>query len=506
MDMDQMPWQDQFLKILVVDDEPSFHKLLTAKFRKDNFEIISCLKSKEAIPKIREISPDLVLMDLMMPDEDGLSLTRRIRQVHPEPYLPIIVVTAKQSAKDVREALEAGADDYIKKPFDFEELEARINNIARLKTLQDSLLSKTAELDNANSQITQLNQSLSDANKQLKKKVYDLHNIFEVSWKVMGQTEIETLVSTALLNVLGIFTAKSAMLLLVDPDDEDSFSVIQSKGIVANRVKGFAIKREDKLIEYLDIIKRPFLINEIDQEFKDSVPLLKDLGIQGVAPLYQEGEIMGILCLGPSVTGSEFPLDALEILGIVTNMLSVALHNAQNFDQIKALSYTDGMTGLHNYRFFTMRLKEEIARSRRNELQMALLILDVDFFKNYNDTLGHPAGDEVLRQLSSILRSTIRDNDIVARYGGEEFAIILPSTGREGAIILAERLRDKIEKFHFSQEEIQPNGRLTISIGVAIYPDNSLTLEDLIVAADRALYFAKESGRNKVIVFSDVAI
>ncbi|MEJ2535719.1 MAG: response regulator, partial [Calditrichia bacterium] len=212
MDMDQMPWQDQFLKILVVDDEPSFHKLLTAKFRKDNFEIISCLKSKEAIPKIREISPDLVLMDLMMPDEDGLSLTRRIRQVHPEPYLPIIVVTAKQSAKDVREALEAGADDYIKKPFDFEELEARINNIARLKTLQDSLLSKTAELDNANSQITQLNQSLSDANKQLKKKVYDLHNIFEVSWKVMGQTEIETLVSTALLNVLGIFTAKSAML------------------------------------------------------------------------------------------------------------------------------------------------------------------------------------------------------------------------------------------------------------------------------------------------------
>ena len=104
------------------------------------------------------------------------------------------------------------------------------------------------------------------------------------------------------------------------------------------------------------------------------------------------------------------------------------------------------------------------------------------------------------------MKSTIRDNDIVARYGGEEFAIILPSTNKEGALILAERLRIKIEQFQFSQENIQPNGKLTISIGVAVYPDNALTQEDLIVAADRALYFAKESGRNKVIVFSEVAV
>jgi diguanylate cyclase (GGDEF)-like protein len=504
--MNQIPWQKQNLKILVIDDEPSFHKLLTAKFRQDGYEIISCLNSSDAIPKIQEFGPHLVLMDLMMPDQDGLSLTRNIRQLKLDAYLPIIVVTAKQSARDIREALEAGADDYLRKPFDFEELEARINNITRLKTLQDSLLSKSGELDNAKSQILLLNQNLSETNKQLKKRVYDLHNIFEVSWKVMGHTEIETLVNTALLNILGIFTAKSVMLLLLDPDDQESFTLIQSRGFLDNQLKGFTIKREDRLINYLDIIKKPFLINEIDQEFEDSVPLLKELGLQAIAPLYQEGEIMGILCLGSSVTGNEYPLDALEILGIVTNMLSVALHNAQNFDQIKALSYTDGMTGLHNYRFFTMRLKEEIARSKRNELYMALLILDVDYFKNYNDALGHPAGDEVLRQLSSILKSTIRDNDIVARYGGEEFAIILPSTNKEGALILAERLRIKIEQFQFAQENIQPNGKLTISIGMAIYPDNALTLEDLIVAADRALYFAKESGRNKVIVFSEVAV
>jgi diguanylate cyclase (GGDEF)-like protein len=132
------------------------------------------------------------------------------------------------------------------------------------------------------------------------------------------------------------------------------------------------------------------------------------------------------------------------------------------------------------------------------------LILDVDFFKNYNDALGHPAGDEVLRQLSTLLKSSVRDNDIVARYGGEEFAVILPATDIEGATKLAERIRIKVEKHRFPNEEIQPGGVLTISIGIAVYPDNATNMEDAIVAADRALYFAKTSGRNRVVEFNHI--
>jgi diguanylate cyclase (GGDEF)-like protein len=162
------------------------------------------------------------------------------------------------------------------------------------------------------------------------------------------------------------------------------------------------------------------------------------------------------------------------------------------------------MTGLHNYRFFTMRLKEEIVRAGRANSNLALLILDVDFFKNYNDTLGHPAGDEILRQLSRILKASLRDNDIVARYGGEEFAIILPSTDDNGAIILAERIRKMVEDYKFPHQEIQPNGTLTISIGIALYPENALKKNDIVVAADRALYFAKEGGRNRVVQFSEI--
>ena len=137
-------------------------------------------------------------------------------------------------------------------------------------------------------------------------------------------------------------------------------------------------------------------------------------------------------------------------------------------------------------------------------MPVSLLIMDVDFFKNYNDTLGHPAGDEVLRQLSAILKHTVRDNDIVARYGGEEFAIILPSTGKKGAAALAERIRKKVEKHKFPDEEVQPNGTLTISIGCATYPDDAVIMEDLIVAADRALYSAKAQGRNRVVFFHEI--
>jgi diguanylate cyclase (GGDEF)-like protein len=374
----------------------------------------------------------------------------------------------------------------------------------RLKNVQDTLLHRTRELDEANQQILRLNKVLSETNKQLQKKIYDLHNLFEISFKVMSETDLERLVNQALLHALGVFTAKSALLVLQDDDDKEVFSVKAAKGILKKKVEEFQLSRHDKFIHYLELIKKPFQISDVVREFQEIIPLLNDMEIRVVAPLFQNENIIGALCLGPNVRDEEYSPDVLELLGIVGNMLSVAIHNAQNFEKIKALSYTDGMTGLHNYRFFTLRLREEIARARRNQMPVSLLIMDVDYFKNYNDTLGHPAGDEVLRQLSAILKHTVRDNDIVARYGGEEFAIILPSTGGKGARALAERIRKKVEQHKFPNEEVQPGGTLTISIGGAIYPDDAVIMEDLIVAADRALYTAKAQGRNRVVFFHEL--
>ena len=502
--MAESPIFTQMHKILIVDDEPAFQKLMKTQLEDNNYDVINCLKSEEAVKLIEQNSPHLILMDIMMPELDGFALIKRIREMDIHYFLPIVVVTARDNAQELARAIDVGADDYLTKPFEFEELLARIKNMLRIKKLQDSLLNKTEEINKANLKINHLNEILSQTNKELKKKVYDLHNIFEISFKVMGQTEKEKLVNTALLNALGIFTARSVMLMLLESNNRKNFVVKDSRGFLGEKVDEFSLSRDDKLVKYLEFIKKPLMLKDVSYEFETVMPTFEEFEIKALAPLFQEDDLMGILCLGPSVSQDEYSLDILEILGILTNMLSVALQNSENFEQIKALSYTDEMTGLHNYRFFIMRLKEEIARAKRNDSPLALLILDVDFFKNYNDALGHPAGDEILRQLSTILQSTVRDNDIVARYGGEEFAIILPSTDQKGAQVLAERIRKKVMKYKFPQQEIQPNGTLTISIGIALYPENAVERDDVVVAADRALYYAKETGRNKVIHFHQI--
>ncbi|MEZ4762351.1 MAG: sensor domain-containing diguanylate cyclase [Calditrichia bacterium] len=319
----------------------------------------------------------------------------------------------------------------------------------------------------------------------------------------MGQLEFEQLVKDALINILGIFTAKSAVLLLVDPEQTDTFRVVDARGIRNIDLRKLLLHRHDKLIHYMELIKKAFQIRNISEEFRDVVPQLRELDIEVLSPLYQNDELTGLLCLGPNFKDEEYSLDQLETLGIVSNMLAVAVSNATLYENIRAMSYTDGMTSLHNYRFFELRIKEEISRARRDGSQLSLLILDVDYFKNYNDTLGHPAGDDVLRKVSKILQTSVRDNDIVARYGGEEFAVILSGAEKQGAIKLAERIRAKVEDASFYKEEIQPSGQLTISLGVASFPDDAIREEDLIQNADKALYQAKKNGRNRVVAYTE---
>lgn len=486
-------------KILIVDDEAHVHKLLAKFLEKHGYLIESCFEGSKVINAIDDTNPDLLLMDLMMPDLDGISATRRIRNQSLNSYLPIIVVTAKVETKDMVAALEAGADDYITKPFELEEVHARIRNMLRLKKLQDRVMHKTEELDEANHQITRLNHVLVNTNKQLQKKVYDFHSLFEISYRVMGQLELRQLVGQALLNLLGVITTQSVILLMANRDDNDVFEVVDAKGFKQEIIDNFTIFRHDKLVHYLEIVKKPFQIEDVSREFEEIIPVLKKLGVQVVSPMFRNEEIFGLLCMGPNIKDVGYSDDNLETLGILTNMLAIALYNAQMYQHIKTLSYTDGMTGLHNYRFFRLRLKEEIARARRENSLVSLSIIDVDHFKNYNDKLGHPAGDEILRKISTILGKSVRDNDIVARYGGEEFAIILPATDEEGAFSLAERMRQKVEENYFNKEEIQPEGKITISIGLATFPNDAVIVEDLIVSADRALYHAKYTGRNKVV-------
>jgi diguanylate cyclase (GGDEF)-like protein/PAS domain S-box-containing protein len=162
------------------------------------------------------------------------------------------------------------------------------------------------------------------------------------------------------------------------------------------------------------------------------------------------------------------------------------------------LSYIDDLTRIYNHRFFIRQLTMEVGRQKRYSTPLSLLMIDIDYFKHYNDTNGHLAGDQALRAIAVLIQHGVRQSDIIARYGGEEFSAILINTGKEGAMKIAERVRRNVAETHFPNESFQPNGDLTVSIGVGAFSPSVSTLTDLIREADSALYRAKRAGRNRV--------
>jgi len=186
--------------------------------------------------------------------------------------------------------------------------------------------------------------------------------------------------------------------------------------------------------------------------------------------------------------------------------MSNALEYRNLYDQsqeYKKRATIDGLTGLWNYSHFQELLYREIERSRRYKYPVSLVMIDLDNFKRYNDIFGHVSGNVVLIQVGEIFKSFIRKADTVSRYGGEEFVIILPHTERQRAYKLCDRLRKTIEKEAFEGEESMPGGRITISSGVATFPDDAATAEELVDHADKALYEAKRSGRNVVCSYGE---
>jgi diguanylate cyclase (GGDEF)-like protein/PAS domain S-box-containing protein len=162
------------------------------------------------------------------------------------------------------------------------------------------------------------------------------------------------------------------------------------------------------------------------------------------------------------------------------------------------LSYTDDLTGIYNHRFFIEQLTLEVERQKRYPTPLSLLMIDIDYFKHYNDNNGHLAGDQVLKAIAILIQHGVRQSDIIARYGGEEFSAILINTGREEALEIAERVRRNVADTRFPNENAQPNKDLTVSVGVATFSSSISTLTDLIREADHALYLAKKCGRNRI--------
>jgi len=219
-----------------------------------------------------------------------------------------------------------------------------------------------------------------------------------------------------------------------------------------------------------------------------------------VTPLSVRDYPWGLLILERDPNWEPFARADYEAIEVLVEHLAILLENLRLYRQTAELAVRDGLTGLLNHRRWHERLQEELSRSLRYHHPLTLLMIDVDYFKRYNDTYGHQQGDELLRQIAEILRQNIRQSDIAGRYGGEEFAVILPETDKESAAVLAQRLCEVVARTPFPGYPGGPPVRCTVSIGVASYPEDALTVSDLIAAADTALYRAKRFGKNRVVI------
>ena len=230
----------------------------------------------------------------------------------------------------------------------------------------------------------------------------------------------------------------------------------------------------------------------------------RDQGSLVSAPIVAKERLLGVLNLHkPEIEA--FSETDLQFIRATTNQLAVAIENSQLYEKTRILSNTDELTNIPNRRYFQTILRREFAHAQRFNAPFSVILIDIDHFKHYNDTFGHLNGDLTLTRVATILLQNTRGIDLVARFGGEEFIILLSNTDKEGAYLVAEKLRNAVaaEEFHLTgdSDELTPE-KVSISLGIAAYPTDSKGIDALVEKADRALYAAKAAGRNRTVCWN----
>ncbi|HCJ11477.1 MAG TPA: GGDEF domain-containing protein, partial [Clostridiales bacterium] len=222
-----------------------------------------------------------------------------------------------------------------------------------------------------------------------------------------------------------------------------------------------------------------------------------------VVPLTAEGNLVGVLVLGADEAG-RYTEEHVRLLTIFAGQAGAALSRAVRYQETCQMAITDSRTGVYNYRFFYERLVDEMRRHRSKNKPLSVIFLDLDHLKDINDQFGHQVGDEVLAQVASLIAANVRETDEVARYGGEEFVVLLPGATGEMSVAVAERIRGAVEGHDFATRfDLEPV-RVTVTAGVATYPEHATEPEELILRADEAMYQGKRRGRNRVSLYTPV--
>jgi len=350
---------------------------------------------------------------------------------------------------------------------------------------------------------------LGDLIKKLKYKAIDLHSFYEVSNRMFTVYDWRRLVESFIESVQTILNPSRIIVLTRLEQNNGSYTVSGFAGKVPQSLRVLQLSADSEVFNILMSQKRPLVLPVLSSGLSDTDPFVEKALAHGfitIERLFIGGELQGLVLIGGKQDDKPFDESELDVFSTLTNMASLALDNIHQYMLIEKMSYTDFVTGLYNYRYFYKRLNEEMYRAKRFDRMLALVIFDIDNFKAFNDTYGHQAGDEVLKNLSDLVTKSVRAIDIVSRYGGEEFCVIMPDTGFANCLIFIDRLRKNIEEHKFTSKFVDEGYKITVSIGGAIYPIDAQTSDRLIYSADMALLKAKSDGRNRSMMFNSIML
>jgi diguanylate cyclase (GGDEF)-like protein len=299
--------------------------------------------------------------------------------------------------------------------------------------------------------------------------------------------------------------AEKGSLMLIE--DDPSFLIIKAaKGINKRLLSEIRIKEGEGIAGKVFREGTSLIVEDIEKNenvFMRKRPKYRTGSFISI-PLKIGEKTIGVLNISDKITGDVFSEKDMALLRTFAPYASIALERSMYYNlvsQLRGLSITDFLTGLFNRRHFEGRLFEELQRSNRHNLSFSLVMIDIDDFKLFNDTEGHLAGDEVLKQIGNIAKDSLRVIDVIARFGGEEFAIIMPQTEKDEAFLVAERVRKSVREQLPRTWKIFPKDNITISLGIATFPYDGKDRKELIRDADKALYRAKMEGKDKTVLW-----